>query len=132
MKTTMNDVGTNEFAFVAALPRRERSRVGQLWHDFGELASTLADKGVFVPQSYAAKLLGVSRTRVCDFVNEGRLEFVTVDDTRFVTARSLRAFAAVERKVGRPVKGEADMARAIEAGMRKGLGQMSGGEVREA
>jgi hypothetical protein len=58
---------------------------------------------MFVPQIVAAKLLGVSKQRVNQIVQDGRLETVDVCGERFILEDSLVAFCKLERKSGRPI-----------------------------
>jgi len=92
-----------EFPFVAALPKREKSKVGKLWDRFQEASRVAEERGMFVPQIVAAKLLGISKQRVNQIVQDGRLETVDVCGERFILEDSLVEFCKLERKSGRPV-----------------------------
>ena len=127
MTDKMNEGDQHEFPVAAGFPPAPKSRFVRLCEDLQELAAVVADKGLFLSQSKTARLLGVSTSRVGQFVDEGRLDVVIVDGTRYVTGASLKAFAKIERKNGRPIKAEADMARAICVG----LGGVPGGVARE-
>jgi len=100
---TIHQADVLEFPFMATLPKRERTKMGKLWDDFNELRTTMREKGILLPQSVVACLLNVSRSRVCQWVDEGRMDFVRVGDARFVTESSFIEFCKVERKTGRPV-----------------------------
>lgn len=99
----MHEAAVTEFPFVEAMPKREKSKLAKLWEHFQELKAIAAEKGVIIPQNYAADLLGVSRQRVHQLVNDGRLEAVEVRGIRFVTEASVMEWAKAERdKGGRP------------------------------
>lgn len=69
-----------------------------------ELGEVFERHGPVVPQHMIAKLLGVSRQRVGQFVEEGRLATVTLGGHQYVPYEALRYFLADERKNGRPFK----------------------------
>jgi hypothetical protein len=93
-----------EFPFASELPKREKTRLEALWEHFAELRAITAEKGMLVPSGLAAKILGVSRQRVFDLIQSGRLEVVEVNGHNFVPESSVIAYARSERKAGRPVK----------------------------
>lgn len=93
-----------EMPFMADLPKREKSRVGKLWDHFNEVRRQVAQVGMIVPQHLAADLLGLSRQRIFTLAEQGRLETVEIGGIRYLTERSVLAFAQSERKNGRPPK----------------------------
>lgn len=98
----MFEASVNEFPFVAELPKREKSRLQQLWERFQEIKAIQDRKGTIVPPIVASELLGISRQRVHELMNEGRFERVEWRGQAFVTERDLLAYAESERKGGRP------------------------------
>ena len=62
------------------------------------------EKGPLIPQPCLLDVLGVSKARVYQLVNDGRFDVVELGDRRFVTAASVEAFTAMERPSGRPKK----------------------------
>lgn len=100
--TLVNVAEVSEFPFVGELPKREKSKVGKLWDRLQEASRVVEERGMFVPQSIVAKLLGVSRQRVHQIVQDGRLETVDVCGERFILEDSLVEFCKLERKAGRP------------------------------
>lgn len=100
----MFEATMSEFPFVVELPKRERSKVRDIWQAFREFSKETEAKGGPVPVTLAAKLLGISRQRVWFLMQEGKLERVTFEDHAFVTGDSIVAMAKTERKAGRPVK----------------------------
>jgi hypothetical protein len=92
-----------DFPFVEGMPKREKSRVAQLWDRLQELKAITDEKGAILPAGFASKLVGVSKQRVNDLMKAGRLERVEVDGHPFVTERSIVEYAKSERKAGRPV-----------------------------
>jgi len=93
-----------EFPFVDSMPKREKSRMQRVWDHFQEVKSIVAEKGMVVPQHLVAELLGVSRQRVGELTDRGRFEVVVIGGVRYLTERSVIAFAKEERKNGRPPK----------------------------
>ena len=100
----MTDSEALEFPFVEAMPKREKSRMTRLWEKLSELRDLTERNGSFVPLTFAAKLLGISRQRTDELVRLGRLERIDCDGHVFITERSIVAFAKSERKAGRPLK----------------------------
>jgi hypothetical protein len=100
----MFDAVITEFPFVETLPKREKSKLAKLWDHLAEVRSVTAEKGPIIPQVMAADLLSLSRSRIGQFVDEGRLEAVEIHGVRYVTADSVEAYAKVERLNGRPLK----------------------------
>lgn len=101
--TVMFEAAASDFPFVAELPKREKSKVVQLWDAIQDMRRIYETEGLLIPQPLAAKLLGLSRQRVHQLGNEGRLMVVTVNDHPFVTENSVLAYAKSERKAGRPL-----------------------------
>ena len=101
-------VDAAEFPFVEELPKREASKFVRVWENFQELSRLSKTEGMLIPQAFAAKVLGVHRSRVFQLVEEDRLKVVVVNGERFVTENSVVEYAKSERKAGRPVKVESD------------------------
>jgi hypothetical protein len=111
----MFDAATTEFPFVGALPKREKSKLGKVWDHFAQVRAIVAEKGMLVPQHLVANLLGLSKQRIGQLVDDGRLEGVDVHGTRYITEVSVVAFAKVERRRGRPVKLGSPLSEALSA-----------------
>jgi hypothetical protein len=62
------------------------------------------EHGPLVPQTMIAATLGVSKQRVAQFIDQGRLASITIDDRRFVPAASVDVFMTEQRSNGRPRK----------------------------
>lgn len=77
------------------LQERVRKR-SPLWH----YLKATAQHGPLAPPSMVAASLGVSRQRVYQFIDEGRLEFVTVDGRKFIPAHKLEEFLLIARRQG--------------------------------
>lgn len=114
---TMFEAQAIEFPFVERLPKREKTRLGNLWEELREASKD----GLFLPPATAARLLDVSRQRVYDLIEQGTLKTVDFDGGRYVTEASIVAFCQTERKAGRPVgipTSESELIkRAVQAGM---------------
>lgn len=92
-----------DFPFVAALPKAERkSRLAAVADMVSEVERVYARCGPILPQSAVASILGVSRARVGQLVEEGRLESAVVSGRRYVLVRSLTTFQ--KGLPGRPKK----------------------------
>lgn len=85
---------------MASLPRREKSAVAVGWERLRELRALVDQRGMLVPATLAAKLVGVTPQRIHDLISSGRLELVQWDGKNYVTEDSLVEFAKSERKTG--------------------------------
>jgi len=102
--SAMFEATVSEFPFVAELPKRDRSKVRDIWQGFREFSKSSEERGGPVPVTLAAKLLGISRQRIWVLMEEGKLERLTFEGHAFVSGDSIVAMAKAERKAGRPVK----------------------------
>lgn len=93
-----------EFPFTAAMPKREKSKLAKCWELLQRMKAISATEGDLVPLMMAAKLLGLSRSRVDDLVRDGRLKRYEIDGHVFLTENSIVECAKIERKNGRPLK----------------------------
>jgi hypothetical protein len=93
-----------EFGFVEAMPKREKSRLVKCWEFAKEISRISETEGDLLPVSFACKLLDVTRTRIDQFVADGRLKRFEIDGHVFITSNSIVECAKVERKHGRPFK----------------------------
>jgi hypothetical protein len=98
---TMAEVA--DFPFVAELPKREKGRIATLWDKFQEAREIIDREGVLVPPSFAAKVMNVSKQRVCQLMDSGRLKRVDFDGQSLVTENSIVEWAKAEHKGGRPI-----------------------------
>jgi hypothetical protein len=97
--------GTMEMPFIVDLPKREVRKVETAWDRLAALKVVSAEKGQLLPSPFVACLLGVSRQRVAQLLESGKLERVEVHGHPFVTENSLVEWAKAERaKGGRPIK----------------------------
>jgi len=100
----MFEAAATEFAFVEALPKREKSRLVKCWEFAKEISRISETEGDLLPVSFACKLLDVTRSRIDQFVQDGRLKRFDVDGHVFITSNSIVECAKIERKHGRPFK----------------------------
>lgn len=100
----MSEAFVGEFPFVADMPKRERSKVLDLWARFKEFAESCDEVGGAVPVMLAAKMLGISHQRVWELMKSGRLVQLSFEGHSFVSGDSMHRFAQSERKAGRPCK----------------------------
>lgn len=98
------DIAVPEFSFVASLPESRKTRLEVLKDVFGKIDRATREHGALVPPALVAGVLGVSRQRVMELVEAGRLVRVEIDGHPFITENSVVAHARDERKAGRPVK----------------------------
>lgn len=101
---------TLEMPFMATLPKREKRAVMDAWGELAEFCEMIKQDGAAIPVTFAARVLNVSRQRVYELINEGRIRTVELGGHVFVVADSLVEWGRTERKAGRPVGGinEAD------------------------
>lgn len=90
-----------EFGFVASLPKRERSKLGKMIDRYREFKA-LANGRMLLPLPAAAALCSVSRQRLLQLVESGRLEMVAFEGHNYIPEDSLFAWANGDRKPGRP------------------------------
>lgn len=102
--TLMFEATATEFPFVQEMPKRERPAFLKVWDAFKEYARVSEAEGSLVPIPFAAKVLDVSRQRVYELIEDGRLKVLRVNGHTFVTGNSVVAYADTERKAGRPLK----------------------------
>jgi len=102
--TVMFEAEALEFPFTAAMPKREKSKLAKCWELLQRMKAISATEGDLVPLMMGAKLLGISRSRVDDFVRDGRLKRYDIDGHVFLTENSIVECARTERKNGRPLK----------------------------
>lgn len=100
----MFEANVLEFPFTAELPKREKCKVAQVWDRFQELSRITEREGMLIPMAYAAAVLDVSRQRVYQLEQSGKLKVIEVDGQKFVTENSVIEYARGERKAGRPMK----------------------------
>lgn len=100
----MDAVAIPEFPFVAALPKREKSKLAKAWDLMRQIRHYTDEDGSLVPVMLAAKCLDLSRSRIDSICADGRLRRVEIDGHVFITENSILEFGAMERKNGRPLK----------------------------
>lgn len=100
----MFEATVNEFPFVASLPKREKSKVAQMWDLIREVNEISKTEGNLLPVMLVARALDLGRTRIDQLCADGRLKRVRIDDHVFITENSLVEFAKIERQNGRPLK----------------------------
>ena len=94
-----------DFPFVENLPKREKSRLQKFWDAWNQAKAMLAEKGDVMPATLAAKLCDISKQRIFDLMEKGKLERVEINGHVFVTEASLLAWLnEPENKGGRPRK----------------------------
>lgn len=104
MVPMMFEATANEFPFVEALPKREKSKVLKAVDQLKDFAELSKQHGTLVPLFMVQAVLGVSKQRVYKFVTDGRLPTVMFQGHHFVTEDAIVEFAKKERKNGRPFK----------------------------
>lgn len=88
------------------LPKRVKSK----WEELNELCDLVDKHGPIIPLSMAGELLDVSRSRVWQLVQVGKLPTVEFRGRAWVAEREIRAFVEVKRPNGRPPKQMAEAA----------------------
>jgi len=101
---SMFNAAITEFPFVETLPKREKTKLAKLWDHLAAVKRIIDEKGTVLPQHMVADLLDLSRSRIGQLIDDGRLEAVEIHGFRYVTETSVVSFAKEERKNGRPTK----------------------------
>jgi excisionase family DNA binding protein len=111
---------TLEMPFVSSLPVREKSKLAQAWDEFQELKVLMLERGPAIPVGHVATLLGVSRQRVYQWIDDGRLTPFDFHGRTFLFEDEIEQLAKEERKSGRPVAFPSNIfhaaGRAVKAG----------------
>ncbi len=100
----MHEIAASEFPFVDALPRREKAAVKTAVDVLNDWREATRLHGSLVPTSMVAAVLNVSKQRVHQLIQHGRLVTVVFGGHNYVTELSLNDLASSERKSGRPFK----------------------------
>jgi len=116
----------NEFPFVEALPKREKSKLRKLWDELEAMRQMSAERGQLLPPSFAAELVGVSRQRIYELMDKGILERVFVNRRPFLTEASLREWLTTERRVGRPPNTAKTAGEMVKRSVRYAVGAVRG------
>jgi len=101
--TSVFEATVNEFPFVEQLPKRQKTKLVQVWELVQQMSEVIKTEGALLPPMLVAKALDLSRTRIDELCQDGRLKRMTIDGHVFITENSLVAFAKEERKNGRPL-----------------------------
>lgn len=99
----MFEATVNEFSFVEGLPKRQKSKLASVWELVRRMSEVSETEGALLPPMLVAKALNLSRCRIDQICEDGRLKRITIDGHVFITENSLVAFAKEERKNGRPL-----------------------------
>jgi len=111
----MFDATATEFPFVEALPKREKSKLAKVWEMLAEFSDAQKREGALVPVMLAARVLDLSRTRIDQICEDGRLRRVVVDGHVFISEASILSFARSCRVHGRPRKASFTFREALES-----------------
>lgn len=98
----MSDTLTMPFPFLAEVPKRERSAILDGWAELEEFQEMVRQDGAAIPVTFAARLLDISRQRIYELIDSGRLQKMELAGHVFVNAESLRLWGEAEHKAGRP------------------------------
>ena len=102
----MFEVTVNEFPFVKELPKSERISVRDALGLIKQYVQLTKEHGTLIPLFMVPRILNVSRQRVHQFVQEGRLASHNFDGFVFVPEDALLEFAKTVRKTGRHISSE--------------------------
>lgn len=83
-----------------ALPRRKGVRAA--WKEFQEFVAVSREQGELLPVGMAAKLIGVTQTRIGQLVSDGALRTWDFFGRRWLSGIELAAFVKLERPSGIP------------------------------
>jgi len=98
------DSTVTDFSFMAAVPKREKSKLGKFIDSFRELSAMHQEHGCPIPRTAAAKILNVHPTRIDQMISDGQLVSVKFNGHIYVSENSVVALGQKERKAGRPLK----------------------------
>lgn len=116
-----------EFPFVEELPKREKGKIAKILDVFEELERVTKERGPMIPQTLAGDFLGVSRQRVGQLMDQGRLVFHEINGERFLFLSSLMEFAKQERRgPGRPKRSLVAAAMAGGEALGEAVGRAAG------
>lgn len=90
-----------ELAFMNEVPKRATAFTRML-DSFQLLRDVIATKGLYIPAGFVKDILGVSKQRVHQLINDGRLETVQLNHMHYVTEKSLLEFITAEKKTRGP------------------------------
>jgi excisionase family DNA binding protein len=93
-----------EFPWVETLPKREKSKAVAATELVNEFIALQKKHGALLPATMVAVALNLSKARVYQFIEEGRLKAVMFRGVHYIGEDDLRKFAKEERKAGRPCK----------------------------
>lgn len=91
-----------EFPFAVA--HKQPGKLAILRAAVKEIEATVEKHGELLPASSVAALLGMSRSRIYQLIDEGKVETVELFGNTLVVIASVEAWMESEAKVGRPVK----------------------------
>ena len=114
------DVVVNEFPFVSDLPKSEVKQVKSFWDEVKEMAEVSEANGFLVPPVAAAEMLGVSRARITQFQQDGRLRVWTFRGRPFVCGDDIVKLAEAERNCGTRLKTPQNLREAAAVAIRAG------------
>jgi hypothetical protein len=89
-------------AVASELPERKVKK--SVFDFFRNLREINQREGGLVPYAGAATILGVSKQRIHDLVNEGTLRPVELFGKKWLSANELESFVKLQRQSGRPWK----------------------------
>lgn len=98
----MSEVGQLPMPFLSSVDQLKPS-VASVFEQAKEMTELLGDDDPIMP-SQAALVLKVSKARITELMDLGRLKTVKLGNRRFIRSSSLLALAKSERKGGRPPK----------------------------
>lgn len=89
------EVAASQGELFPVLQEKVRKR-SPLWH----YVKATTQHGPLAPPAMVAASLGISRQRVYQLMDEGRLESIEVDGKKFIPAHKLEEFLLIARKSG--------------------------------
>lgn len=99
----MFDVTVTEFPFVQSMPKAKRSLIAEAWEKVRRLQAANLEEGGLLPVMVAARALNVTRSRIDQLVEAGKLRRFEIEGHVFISGRSVAEYAWDERKrTGRP------------------------------
>jgi len=96
----MFEATISEFPFVGELPKRDKSKLQEVWDELAEFHEVSKREHGLVSVQHAMKCLNVSRSSIDDLVRRCKLTRFEFGGHVVISVKSLKQWANAERSVG--------------------------------
>jgi hypothetical protein len=94
------EAAIQDFPFVRSLPKRKQSVIGQAWRALQDFRRLTDEHGGLFPPAAAQGFLGVSKQRISQLCQAGKLETLQAYGRIYITGNSIEVWAKEERDPG--------------------------------